>query len=146
MTREFGRGQVNTPLHEIIYLVGVVRCSYRKQICLIYQIRLKYFKSFMHHFVWKKEQWNNYVFTNYESRVCWFKTTRWFHGQDLVVSSKLSPWNGSTGLRQLNSILERGCKVPFLKKSCNAMMSQNQILFFLEISCFSKKASWKKCS
>ena len=108
MTREFGRGQVSTPLHEIIYLVGVARCSYRKQICLIYQIQLKYFKSFMHHFVWKKEQWNNCVFTNYQSRVCWFKTTRWFHGQDLVVSSKLSPWNGSTGLRHLNSIHWKG--------------------------------------
>ena len=40
MTEEFGRGQVNTPLHDIIYLIGVVTCSYKKQIYIIYYIQL----------------------------------------------------------------------------------------------------------
>ena len=73
--------------------------------------------------------------------------------REVVVNSKLSSWNVSTGLRHWIQSIERSCKVSFLKKSCYAVVTKRDMylffvhslqLFFFFNKVFTKESNLKE--
>ena len=108
--------QANIPLHDMIipYWISQMFLKHADMSYLSYLVYILNLLYIVFEGVMSSPKFNNQAFINDQSRVCWFKVTRCFmvrlnkrvpeSTRDLVVNSKLSPWNGCTGLRHLNSV------------------------------------------